>query len=906
MSDFVDLRLEPILWLLADWSLRWGVLIAALAVWFAVRPPRQAALRLAVCQLVLVAGLALPLVPHWWGHELLPARWVTPTDDFAAESRIPESLDPSTVDPTTATIAPPPRLDARARGRADYPATATSSSAIAHTVEPLGVRRIVVLIAMALWSIGTCVQLIRLIAGVNWLSRLPRSAGPPSLRAQELFDRCQKDIGLRRPVRLGIHPALAAPVFVGGWHPWVLVPTDWEQLAAEDQRAVLWHELAHVARRDDWAKLGEETIGAVFFFHPCVRWLLNRVDAYREQSCDVAAVRRGVAGRRLAQILVEFSRRRPAPAHRDRAMRPALPFFRRRTVKDRIHELLEEKTVARWSAPLVRSQFVGLAVIAVSTGIALGGFGPRATGSQDAPAQLTALDQAPEKAAATNGASAPNTLERILANWKAREQRTRTLYLAWERRTFVGEAAELRSQGKAFSKRAEEERSRVIQFSFWAEEPDRCRFDSTPVANPQPAAATFAVKSHSVMKGATALSVEDPANAMDSPVCRLTASGGNWRRLASPQIMLTIRPLDAFVRGQRPFRIVTENAVIAGVRCVELQNSDANDRWLERCWVDPTRDDIIVAKELQFHPKDEGRPKDVRTIAIQYRRDPVHGWVPAAWTSQQPGELSEDRITKFAINEPIPPETFSLKLAPGTLVFDERTREQYRVDKDGSKSDVVKIDSPASLRIQEALASKSDFRIEPQALKDAIEFISARYQIPIVLNEREFAKARIDVTSEVQFKREGIAVADLLKNLLGQCQKPVGFRIEDEVLKISPKIVGQAPIHIRPAPVAPKTESPKARAIRQALEQPVDFNIEPQSLKDALEFVAARYQIRVVIDPAVASKIEVKGSFPGVKLRGLLSILLEELPKPTGFKIEGDALKIYPVADKPEPGAARP
>jgi hypothetical protein len=218
----------------------------------------------------------------------------------------------------------------------------------------------------------------------------------------------------------------------------------------------------------------------------------------------------------------------------------------------------------------------------------------------------------------------------------------------------------------------------------------------------------------------------------------------------------------------------------------------------------------------------------------------------------------------------------------------------------------VKLDSPASLRIQEALAAKSDFRIEPQSLQDAVEFIAARYQIPIVLNLKEFAKAGIDVTSEVKFPRAGVAVADVLKNLLGQCQKPAGFQIEDEVLKISPKFIGQAPIHIKPAPVAPKAESPKARAIREALEQQVDFNIAPQSLKDALDFVAARYQIKVVIDRSVASKIEVKGAFPGIKLRSLLSILLEDLPKPVGFKIEDDVLKFYSVADKPASGAARP
>ena len=68
MSDFIDLRLAPGLWFLADWSLRWGVLIVLLGLWFAVRPPRQAGLRLAACQFVLLAGLALPFVPRWWGH----------------------------------------------------------------------------------------------------------------------------------------------------------------------------------------------------------------------------------------------------------------------------------------------------------------------------------------------------------------------------------------------------------------------------------------------------------------------------------------------------------------------------------------------------------------------------------------------------------------------------------------------------------------------------------------------------------------------------------------------------------------------------------------------------------------------------------------------------------------------
>jgi hypothetical protein len=171
--------------------------------------------------------------------------------------------------------------------------------------------------------------------------------------------------------------------------------------------------------------------------------------------------------------------------------------------------------MARWWAPLARHQLAGLAVIAVATGIALGGFGPHAASSQAAPLQLAALDppgKSPSSPAPENGPAATKrpalpTLERILANWKAREERTRSLYFAWERRTFFGEVADLRSKGKAFSTRADA-RSRVVEFSFWAEEPDRCRFDETPLATPQPAGTRLAVKTHSVMNGATALSVE--------------------------------------------------------------------------------------------------------------------------------------------------------------------------------------------------------------------------------------------------------------------------------------------------------------------------------------------------------------------------------------------------------------
>jgi beta-lactamase regulating signal transducer with metallopeptidase domain len=917
MSDFIDLRLEPGLWLLGDWSLRWGALIVALGIWLALCRPRQAALRLVACQLVLVAGLALPIVPRWWGSHLLPDRWVSTEDEVASARPTTESLDPllgpAIAKPKKGTVAHASRpVASPEQDLADIPATEPSSGALLGTAEPIGVRCTALLIVALLWFVGTCVQLVRLIAGTIWLSGLPRSALQPSLQSLELFDRCREEMGLRRRVRLGIHPALTAPMFVGGWQASVLVPSDWEGLASEAQRAVLWHELTHVARRDDWAKLAEETIRAAFCFHPLVSWLLNRVDVYREQVCDAAAVRGGVAGRTLAQILVDFSRRNAAPGDRGSALRPALPFFRRRTVKNRIGELLEEKTVARWSAPLVRHQFVGLAVIAVFTGIALGGFGSRASESQAAAAQLAALDPPPqsppsatsttaaEKAPATTKSASVPTLDRILANWKARTERMKSVYFAWDSRGYFGQVADERAKEQASPKPADA-RSRLLQFSFWDEEPDRFRLDSAPVNAVGPAQTPLAAKTHSVIQGTTELLVEEPGNTGGSAVCTVSTGSGQRGRIALPQVFwtlnaltLTIHPLDAFVTGRRvlQFRIVAENAIVDGLRCIEIEKVNAG-RIRERCWVDPAREDVVVAYEFQVGPRDATK------ISIQYQLDRVHGWVPGRWTVKRRGELSENAVTKFTINEQFPEQTFTLNVPPGTIVFDKRTSEEYRVAKDGSKSDVVKFDSPAILKIQQALESKTDFQIEPQSLKDAVDFIAARYQIPIVLNQRDFDAARIDIASEVKFQRAGVAVADVLKSLLVQCQKPAGFRIEDEVLKISPKFVGQEPIHIRPAPVPPKSESNKERKIREALETPVDFNIEPQTLKDALDFIAVRYQINIVIGPSVDSTVTVKGSFPGIRLRSLLTLLLERIPKPMGFKIEDDALQVVPEPPKP-------
>ena len=61
MMDLTARWVVPWLTLLAEWSVRWGVVIAMLAAWLALRPPKRTATRHLLCLAALAAGVLLPV-----------------------------------------------------------------------------------------------------------------------------------------------------------------------------------------------------------------------------------------------------------------------------------------------------------------------------------------------------------------------------------------------------------------------------------------------------------------------------------------------------------------------------------------------------------------------------------------------------------------------------------------------------------------------------------------------------------------------------------------------------------------------------------------------------------------------------------------------------------------------------
>jgi hypothetical protein len=230
------------------------------------------------------------------------------------------------------------------------------------------------------------------------------------------------------------------------------------------------------------------------------------------------------------------------------------------------------------------------------------------------------------------------------------------------------------------------------------------------------------------------------------------------------------------------WHVISENAIIGNKHCVKLQmpKGDLTDNF----WVDPGREDLILGWERLRN----GRLSEF--VSIDYRNDKEHGWVPTGWTTTDHSNRANrpivDTIASFTINDAYPKEAFAPAFPPGTAVLDRKLLESYVVADDGSKLNVVKYDSPDTLRIHEALDQTVDFQIDMQPLKDALEFIAQRYQIKVTFDAQAVHDKLIDPRIDVKLPVTGIKLRSCLNLLLEQSRKPLAYEIRNGALVIVP------------------------------------------------------------------------------------------------------------------------
>ena len=220
------------------------------------------------------------------------------------------------------------------------------------------------LAAVLLWgaiALGSSLYYVarRLILVGRLADRRPVTDGPLAVTLAEL----QRTTGYRRRVRLTMARTISSPVALGLSE--ICVPElALSELGAEQQRSMLAHELAHLARRDALWLAGASLIERVFFFQPLNRLARRALETTAEYLSDEWAMRKTGSAVSLAKCLAtvaEWIQASPLGV-------PVAGLAERRSLLvSRIARLLEGRLP---SSPASRRGWAVLATLAVAATVA--------------------------------------------------------------------------------------------------------------------------------------------------------------------------------------------------------------------------------------------------------------------------------------------------------------------------------------------------------------------------------------------------------------------------------------------------------------------------------------------------------------------------------------------------------
>lgn len=288
------------------------VLAIAALVDAALRRHAPAAARHLLWSLAVVALLVLPLassaLPAWLVRvPIAPAfapfvSGVAPSNVILAPaaswSAAPESSTAS-----GPAVALPPRGGSHAEHASRQNERATRATLTA---------------VFGVYAVGALLLLARLGLEPRALRRLVRAShevtDPTWCR---LLHEAARSTGVRRHVRLLGHSGESMPLTFGTLTPVIVVPASADAWTEDRRRAVLLHELAHVARADCFIQRLTACACAFYWPHPGVWYAARRLRAERELACDDRVIAAGAPADDYAGHLLEIAhefRAAPAPA----------------------------------------------------------------------------------------------------------------------------------------------------------------------------------------------------------------------------------------------------------------------------------------------------------------------------------------------------------------------------------------------------------------------------------------------------------------------------------------------------------------------------------------------------------------------------------------------------------------
>jgi len=150
------------------------------------------------------------------------------------------------------------------------------------------------------------------------------------------------------------------PATVGLFRPVIVIPLHAEAWIWDRRKAVLLHELIHIARLDWPMRMVARVARAVYWFNPLAWWATRRLDLEQELACDEEVLALGTRASSYACHLLGIARHAlpcPAPAI------PTLGMARRTHLEERIMSILNRSHHRRVGMAVLIPAIVLMAVM---------------------------------------------------------------------------------------------------------------------------------------------------------------------------------------------------------------------------------------------------------------------------------------------------------------------------------------------------------------------------------------------------------------------------------------------------------------------------------------------------------------------------------------------------------------
>jgi beta-lactamase regulating signal transducer with metallopeptidase domain len=224
-------------------------------------------------------------------------------------------------------------------------------------------------IILAIWSIVSAALICCRLLQWTKLRAVVKASSPLSLEA---------------PIPVRQTATALEPGIFGIFRPMLLLPEGIvTHLEPEQLNTIVAHELCHWRRRDNLTAAIHMIVEALFWFHPLVWWLGNRMLVERERACDEAVVRSGNARQVYAEGILKVCQLYVGPPP------PCVAGVSGGSLRKRIEQIMTDQM-------LVKLSFTKKCLLAVTGFAAIAGpFAAGLAGGPPASAQAAALVAAP-------------------------------------------------------------------------------------------------------------------------------------------------------------------------------------------------------------------------------------------------------------------------------------------------------------------------------------------------------------------------------------------------------------------------------------------------------------------------------------------------------------------------------